>query len=78
MSLRCRGSVVPSICLVVSLALGCAGAGGRRAAPSGEAVVAAQSAVAAESRTVVYVGLAGGAVATLHLNLATGTLGRRA
>jgi 6-phosphogluconolactonase len=77
MSVRGRGSVVPLIFTVASFALGCAAAGGRRSGPSSEAVVAAPGAVAAGSRTVVYVGLAGGAVATFHLDLATGTLGRR-
>jgi 6-phosphogluconolactonase len=57
----------------------CAGATGRRTAAPGASVVPAGpgEAGAGRSRTFVYVGLAGGAVAAFHLDLATGALGRR-
>src|SRR5882672_2110809 len=77
MLLRGRRGVSPFIFLVVSVVLGCAATGGRRALSAGAAAAASPGASVAESRTVVYVGMAGGEVATFQLNLTTGGLNRR-
>ena len=66
----------------LSLVAACAATSGRRAASSGagEARAASGEGAAPEAaarRTFVYVGLAGGEVATFHLDLATGALARR-
>jgi 6-phosphogluconolactonase len=65
-----------------SLVTACATTGGRRAAPASDAPATASAEGgaapdAAPTHTFVYVGLAGGAVATFHLDLATGALSRR-
>jgi 6-phosphogluconolactonase len=64
----------------VSFGVSCAGTSGRRAGPaSGGAATGASEGVAgaAQGRTYVYVGLAGGQIATFQLDLATGGLARR-
>ena len=69
--------------LVLSLVSACATAGGRRTGtatgvPASAPVEGGAAAVeAAQGHTFVYVGLGGGAVATFHLDLATGALARR-
>jgi 6-phosphogluconolactonase len=63
------------------VAAGCVGPAGRSAAPGASASTAPGAAPGGASetgdRTFVYVGLAGGEIATFHLDVATGELARR-
>jgi len=69
--------------LLVSSLAACASSGARRAAPAagaqpvGAAEAEGGAPAPAAAHTFVYVGMAGGAVATFHLDLATGALARR-